>query len=622
MMFKHSRLSFSMPFSQSVIAALLLCGMLQGLAFAQDTFVAIRPEQVSRYRIDFARNFFATPEAEKADRANLFAALKDLETLKGKVASSPDNLQRALQLNDRVRVQFSKHYSYLYLRYAVNTTDEGSLAESSTLDAEVNRRTAFLRQELTQIDDRALTAFVARKPHLREYLSAIAAVRRYRPHTLSLKEEELLSATAPNNDWQYELYNKLRVRTPSTPLPSGSDQMARGEAFKKGYASLAAQRDLYAFALMRLATSRTRLAQLHHFADAPSEAYFDSYWTKAEVDDLIEQIAQKADLFKRYQRIRADYVKKIMGYKEVNLWDMSARPPGMQLPRYNIDQASQIIRDALAPLGAEYGRELAALLDPANGRMDIVPGKHRKRGGFSRGFIGYDSVFYSAGFAGSYNDVRVLAHESTHAVHRQLMNRNGILPVYAAGPGYLFESFAIFSEFLLPDHLYSHETDPLRKQFYLEQFLEGKGTAMFYVAPEVAVEHAVYDGVNQGTIKGADDLDILTKRIYSRYSIWPEKHDELKSQWIGISLMYEDPFYDINYIYGALLALKYYQMYTRDPEHFAPRYIAFMRNGFDAPPEALLKRFLDIDLHDPHLVSDALSVVEDKINLLEKGYQK
>lgn len=162
----------------------------------------------------------------------------------------------------------------------------------------------------------------------------------------------------------------------------------------------------------------------------------------------------------------------------------------------------------------------------------------------------------------------------------------------------------------------------LSRQFYLEQFLEGKGTAMFYVAPEVAVEHAVYDGVRQGTIKGADDLDVLTKRIYSRYSIWPEKHDELKAEWMKLGLMYEDPFYYINYIYGTLLALKFYEIYTRDPEYFVPRYIALMRNGFDAPPEVLLKRFLEIDLHDTRLVSTALSVVEDKINLLEKGYRK
>jgi oligoendopeptidase F len=621
-MMRGSRLKFS----RRGIAILLLCGMASGLAFgqggAQDTFVAIPPQEASRYHIDFVRNFFATPEAEKADRVNLYATLKALEGLKGNVAGSADKLEHALQLNDAVQVQFNRHYSYLFLRSAVNSNDEASYAESSALDAEVSTRTAFLRQELMQIDDRALAAFIARKPHLRDYQSAIAAIRRYQPYTLSLKEEELLSATAPNNEWQYDLYEKLRARTPPISLPNGSDQKALEQAYKKSYASQALQRDLYAFILMRLASSRTRLAQLRHFPDAASEVYFYSYWTKAQVDDLVEQIARKADLYKRYQRIRVDHIKRITGYKEVNLWDVSTRPPGIQRPRYNIDQASQIIRDALAPLGADYGRELAALLDPANGRMDIVPGEHRKRGGFSQGFIGTDSVFYSAGFAGSYNEVRVLAHESTHAVHRQLMNRNHVLPAYAEGPHYLFEAFAIFTEFLLQDYLYSHETDPPRKQFYLEQFLEGKGTAIFYVAPEVAVEHAIYDGVKQGTIKGADDLDALTKRIYSRYSIWPEQHDELKAEWMNLGLLYEDPFYDINYVYGALLALEFYEMYTRDPAHFASRYIALMRNGFDAPPEILLKRFLDIDLHDPRLVSNALTVVEDRVDLLEKSYQK
>jgi oligoendopeptidase F len=599
-----------------------LSGPAFGQASAPDTFVAISPQEVPRYHLDFARNFFATPEVEKSDRAKLYATLKELENLRGKVANSARNLKHALELNDSVQVQFHRHYSYLYLRNAINTNDETSLAESSALDSEVSTRTAFLFQELIQIDDRKLNAFLAQEPQLKAYRAAITAMRRYQPYKLSLKEEELLSATAPNNDWQYDLYAKLRGRTRPTAAPGIPSQQSREEAFKKGFASLTADRDLFAFALMRLASSRTRLAKLRHFPDAPSEAYFNSYWTRAEVDDLIEQIAQKAELYKRYQQIRADHIKQFAGYKEVNVWDLSVRPPGMRPPRFTIDQANQIIRDALSPLGVEYGQTLAALLDPANGRMDIVPGEHRKRGGFSQGFIGTDSVFYTGGYAGSYNDVRVLTHESTHAVHRQLMNRNHVLPVYATGPHYLFEAFAIFSEFLLPDYLYNHESDPLRKQFYLEQFLDGKGTAVFYVAPEVAVEHAVYDGVQQNTIKGADDLDALTKRIYSRYSIWPEKHDELKATWINIGLMYEDPFYDINYVYGALLALAFYEKYNRDPENFVPRYIALMRNGFDAPPEVLLKRFLDIDLHDPQLVSNSLHLVEEKVNLLEKSYKK
>jgi oligoendopeptidase F len=200
------------------------------------------------------------------------------------------------------------------------------------------------------------------------------------------------------------------------------------------------------------------------------------------------------------------------------------------------------------------------------------------------------------------------------------MTRNGVLPAYAEGPHYLFEAFAIFNEFLLPDYLYNHESDPLRRQFYLEQFLEGKGLAMFRVAPEVVLEHAVYDGVRKGTIKGADDLDALSQQIYTRYSSEPS--DVMETRWMTIPLMYEDPFYDVNYVYGALLALNFYSMYQDDREHFVPRYLALMKNGFDAPPAVLLKRHLDLDLNDPRLLSKALSVIRNKVDLLEKAYKK
>jgi oligoendopeptidase F len=120
----------SVLFSLRRTIAALLSTALLSLAFGQDRFVAIQPEQTAQYHINFARLFFASPEAEKAERAELEATLKDLESLKGKIERSADNLQRAIQLNDRVQIQYQRHYSYLYLRNAVNTKDETSLAES------------------------------------------------------------------------------------------------------------------------------------------------------------------------------------------------------------------------------------------------------------------------------------------------------------------------------------------------------------------------------------------------------------------------------------------------------------------------------------------------------------
>jgi oligoendopeptidase F len=620
-------------------ATLLVLSLLSYPVLCQDNFAAIPNETARRYHFDFARNFFASPEAEKAERSNYYTALKELEGLKGKVAASPDNLLRTFRLYDNVLAEFIRHYTYLYLRYAVNTEDEASDIESSEMDAEFSRRTAFLQQELMRINERALDKFVGQKPALKVYSFAVESARRYRPHTLPLKEEEALSVTSPlGSEWQYGLYQKLlrrtqfgAVKTPDGELDvrreraaiaSHPDRAVREEGFKKLYAGYASQRDLYAFALIGLVRARQRLAQLHHFDDAPEEVFFKSYWSKAEVSNLLEQLGKLADVYKRYQRLRADHVKKQSGYADVNLWDVSASLSGGKAPRFTIEQASEVIREALSPLGPEYGRELALLLDPANGRMDIVPGDNRKSGGFSKGFPGVTTVFFSGGFTGYYNDVRVLTHESTHAVHRQLMSNNRVLPAYAEGPHYLFESFAIFNELLLPDYLYKRETDPARRRYFLEQFFEGKGMTMFSVAQEEALELAIYDGVKKGKIENDDDLDTLTKQIGGRYSIWSVKHDELKMQWITSALFYEDPLYDINYVYGALLALKYYEMYTRAPKQFAPRYIALMKNGFDAPPDALLKRYLDIDLRDPRLVTDAIRLLENRVNLLEEEYSK
>jgi oligoendopeptidase F len=620
----------------SLLAA---AALLTAAVAAQDNFVAIPKADEARYHFDLQRNFFASPAAEKAGRAGYQAALKELEGLKGRVAASPSNLLRAFTLYDKALVEFIRHYTYLYLRYAVNTKDEASDTEAREMDADFSARTAFLRQELTRTDERTLDTFAKREPALKGYLFAAESARRHRPHTLSLKEEETLAALSDAaTGWQYDLYQSLlrRTRFGTVKTPEGEldvrrqraavaahpDRAVREEGFKKLYAGYASQRDLYAFALVRLAAARNRLARARHFEDAPSEVFFDSYLSREEVSNLLERIAGLADVYKRYQRLRAEEAARRLGYADVALWDINASTSGERPPRFTIEEARRVIREALAPLGPDYGRQLALLLDPADGRMDIVPGDDRKSGGFSKGFPGVTTVFFSGGFAGSYNDVRVLAHESTHAVHRQLMADNHVRPVYAEGPHYLFESFAIFNELLLPDYLYRNASDPRLRRYFLEQFFEGKGMTMFSVAQEEAVELAVYEGVGRGAVGSADDLDALTKQVAARYSVWAGRHDELKMQWMTSPLFYEDPLYDINYVYGALLALKYYEMYTRDPAGFVPRYLALMRNGFDAPPAALLKRFLDIDPRDPRLLADAVRLLEEKVNLLAAEYSK
>jgi oligoendopeptidase F len=604
---------------------------------AQEKFVPIPPDIIKKYHFNYPRNFFASPEVERAGRKKVDALLTQLEKYKGKVTSSPSNLYDALELSDRAQSVAIKHAIYLYLRYAANTKDTDSNEASSKVFADLNTRSSFLQQELMRFDRNKEIAYARKVPALKKYAFVIESSRRLAPHTLSLKEEELLSAIAPmTNDWPGELYQKAIdttkwavIKTPSGDLDvrkdegawrNSNDRSVREEGFKKYYQGTAADRDIYAFALIKTVKSRNQLSQLRHYKDFPAESHFGIYLTTPQVKGLFERLAQQGSFNKRYQQLRADHIKKVAGYESVNVWDMTVVPKGVQRPQFNIGQSNEILLKALAPFGSEWNKELAGLLDPNNGRLDIAPGDNRVPGAFAWGFPGSQiSIFYSYNYEGFYNDLSTLAHESGHAVHFQLMANNKVLPSYTGGPIFFTESFAMFNELLVPDYLYQKETDHFRKTYFLEQFLnQAMGT--FAVTRQAAIEQGAYDGVATGKVKNADDLDAMAKRIGSRYSMWFEKHDDLKMEWIDVHHFYTQPMYYVNYVFANFLALKYYEMYQRDPKGFIPKYLALVRNGFDDAPEQLLKKYLGISLQDPKLVSDAFAVVDSKIKALEGLY--
>ena len=151
------------------------------------------------------------------------------------------------------------------------------------------------------------------------------------------------------------------------------------------------------------------------------------------------------------------------------------------------------------------------------------------------------------------------------------MTAHDVKPLYAQGPSFLFESFAIFNELVLADYLSEHAVDPCLQRFYREQWMRIKGLDAFYGAQDALLEQQIYEGVSAGRVTGADDLDKLTQQVDGQFSIFPATTPELRNRWATVSLMYEDPLYDVNYVYGGLLALKYYQLYSSNGAEFIPR---------------------------------------------------
>ncbi len=610
------------------ICLLILALSDVGAAGAQSTDV--------RLSANLERYYFPSPAAELASRQELQSSLANLAKLRGKLGLAPQQLLAALRTLDEIRKLVGKHDGYLHVRCALDRTDT-SCGDEDKLDANVAAGTAFVSAEILAIPVGRLASFYNSEPALAAYRFAIEGIRRNEGHALPLPQQELLDRFTPEiAGWQYSLYDEIlsqtkfgSVQTPAGPLDvarqrnliaSNPDPQVREQGFKLRYAGFASNRDLLAFTLLHTAEAGNELARAQSFPDAPARKYFQLFLKPEDTRSLLDQMAKHGDVVKRFERVRANDIERDY-HVAAGPWDLSAPAPGFLPPRVSVSDARAILHEALAGLGPQYQREFDALVDPASGRADVLPGgaPNRYRGGFSVGYSGSTSMLFVGNFDGTFKDLSVIAHEGGHAVHRSLMSSHGVAPAYAEGPSFLFESFAEFNELLLADYLAKHASNPALRRYYLEQWIEIKGLDAFYGAEDALLEQGVYDGVKAGTLLGPDDLDHMTLSVDSQFSIWPEKEPALRARWAAVSLAYEDPLYEVNYMYAGLLALKYFQLYSQRPDWFASRYLALLENGFDRPPAELLRNFLGIDLGGDSLLTDDLQLLDGRLRALEAG---
>lgn len=73
------------------------------------------------YRIDLARHFFASLDAQRVAVGRIDAALARMESLRGRVGQSASSLERALTLSDSLRAELLLHFAYFTVRTLTDT---------------------------------------------------------------------------------------------------------------------------------------------------------------------------------------------------------------------------------------------------------------------------------------------------------------------------------------------------------------------------------------------------------------------------------------------------------------------------------------------------------------------
>ena len=474
---------------------------------------------------------YADDEAWEADFLKLDPALEKFLQYKGRLGESPETLLAALEEGDRFARLEEKLYVYAHLRHDEDTSNAHYTAMKGRMEAkgaEIGGKTAWFEPELMAIGPERFASFRA-SPCLAFYKRTLDETERERPHTLSEKEERILSLSSDvfgTSEKAFSMMNDADIRFPKIRDPKGRavelthgsyrkfmesrDRAVRRRAFRSLHKTFGSWRNTFAALLESTVKTNVLSARLRNFPDTLTMALSGANIPVSVYDSLIEAVHAGLPVYHDYFAFRA----KRLGLKKLEMWDIQntivKSAPEVQ---YSWEEAVSLVKAACRPLGKTY---LEALGKAFSERwIDIRECRGKRSGAYSSGC--YDSNPYLLlNFNGTLDSVSTLAHELGHSMHSYFSN---------AAQKYHYASYHLFAaeiastcnELLLNHYLAERTDDPAFKAYLLNQLLDDFRGTLFRQTMFAEFERDIYRRVEKGEVLTADLLCGLYADLNARY---------------------------------------------------------------------------------------------------------
>ena len=583
---------------------------------------------MDKYKWDLTK-IFKNEEEYNNTKEEVNKLLDKIVKYKGKILESSNSLLEFLELDDELDYLIEKLYIYSYLGYYDNMADvkfQNYKEEILALENKVSSMTSFITPELLSYEFSDVLKLIEKDKRLEKYKLDLERTFKYKEHTLSEKEEKLLSEASDlfrvpvntfsaldNIDIKYDKIRneegKLVNLTNSNygTFISSRDRKVRKSAFKTMYKFYKEHINTISNLYIGKVKSNGFIAKARNY-----KSILDMYLFPDEVDSklyktLIKVTNKNTKYVKDYYKVKSN----TLGYK-LHMYDLYVNTSKMPDKKIKYEEAIKIVNEALKPLGEEYLSEFNHLLN--NNAVDVFPKDKKRSGAFEWGIYGVEP-FVSLNYENDLDSVSTLAHEMGHAMHTYYSNKNQDR-IYADYPIFLAEIASTVNEVLLSEYLLNHTDNKDEKIYYLVEFLDKfKGTVfrqtMF--AEFESIIHEKYENNESLTMELlCDEYYKLNKKHFSPVV---KVDEEIKYEWSHIPHFYTS-FYVYKYATGFISALLIADKLLND-NSFKDKYIEFLSSGNIDYPLNLLKK-LDIDLTDEKVLNRAFEIFNKKLDMLKK----
>lgn len=589
-----------------------------------------RNEVSDELKWDLSRVFKNDQEWEQAYK-QVAQEIKNLSKFKGTLAKSGKELYEGITEILAINRRLEKVYVYATMSSDVDTSNThylGFVVKAQSLANQMSAAIAFVDPEILSIPAKTLTKFMQDEPRLENYRHRLEQITQKRPHTLPANEEKII---ADAGDAMGTSANTFNVLTNSdmeygyvqdedgemvqlsdglySLLIQSQDRNVRKNAFDVMYASYGQFKNSLASTLSGEVKAHNFNARVHKYNSAREAALSENSVPTAVYDTLIKEVNSHLDLLHRYVSLR----KKILGLKDLQMYDMYVPLTGKPVLSYNFNEAKEEARKALAPLGEDYLKHVDYIFN--NRVIDVVESQNKVTGAYSGG--AYDTDPYELlNWEDNLDSLYTLVHETGHSVH-SWYTRNTQPYVYGDYPIFVAEIASTTNENILTEYFLDKITDPKTRAFVLNHYLDSFKGTLFRQTQFAEFEQFIHEADANGQPLTADVLDEFYGDLNQRYygdSVEPG--GEIAMEWSRIPHFYYN-FYVYQYATGfaAATALANKVVHGTDKERDA--YINFLKSGSSDYPTEIMKR-AGVDMTKADYLRDTFDTFEKRLNEFEK----
>jgi len=576
-------------------------------------------------------SLYPTDTAWEAAFAEWEKMLDGYARFRGRLGEGADMLADCLRFDTSVDRLGDRVGTYAFLKSSEdvgNSTYQGLKARFLGVAARAGELASYIRPEILSIPDEKLRQFI-QSPALADYKIALERLLRFKPHTLSDKEERLLAMQAETAQTAHQVFDQLLnadLKFGTLEVAPGKtielshasysaclenpDRNVRSKAFHQYYAEYQDHAHTFAASLAGSVKQDVYYARVKNYPSAREAALFPDKIPPAVYDQLIAAVRANLPAVHRYYQLR----RRLMSLPDIHFYDTYVPIlTDIKIER-DWDQAVEVVIEALKPLGPNYIDVLAKGL---RGRWcDRYENKGKHSGAFSSGCYDSDPYILMNYRPDVPDHVFTLAHEAGHSMHTHFSK---VQPYqYANYTIFVAEVASTFNEQFLGKYLMDRAANNRERAYYLNREIDELRKTIVRQTMFAEFEKVIHDLAEKNEPLTLDVFREEYRKLLDAY-FGPDfaLDEELSLEGLRIPHFYR-AFYVYKYATGLSAAIALSEGVMNGGQAELDAYLGFLRGGSSKDPLDLL-RGAGVDMETPEPVDRALKKFAYLVDELEKA---